>query len=346
MTQRRGRQWDGDEFPWLTGLAQRWHRRRTLGARALPGARELAARKAGSGEHISVVLPALNEAETIGGICATIRDRLMRTRPIVDELIVVDCASADGTPEIAEAQGATVYDVGDLVPDVPVVPGKGDALWRSLSVVSGDIVVWVDSDIRNFTPRFVTRLVAPLLIDPTVSFVKAFYRRPIARGDELVPDEGGRVTELLARPLLGALFPELSGFAQPLAGEYAGCVDVLRRVPFFSGYSVEVGLLIDLLDLIGLDGLAQVDLGERVHRNRPLADLGPMAYGIGRTILQRAEARGRMRQALEFPSSVFFRPTPDGMEAHEVVEIERPPMDLVGEYIAGSSDDARAVASS
>ena len=329
------------EFPWLTGLAQRWHSRRTLGARAIPSVRELAARKAGSGERVCVVLPALNEAETIGGICATIRDRLMQARPIVDELIVVDCSSTDGTPDIARVNGATVYDVGDLLPDIPAVLGKGEALWRSLSAVSGDIVVWIDSDIRNFSPRFVTRLVAPLLTDPTVSFVKAFYRRPIARGDELVPDEGGRVTELLARPLLAALFPELSGFAQPLAGEYAGTVDVLRRIPFFTGYSVEIGLLIDLLDLIGLDAMAQVDLGERVHRNRPLADLGPMAYGIGQTILHRAEARGRMRQSLEFPSSIFFRPTPDGMEAHEVVEFERLPMDL----IAGSAADEAAASS-
>lgn len=318
-----------NELPWLTGLAQRWHRRRTYGARALPTVRELADRKLGSGERVSVVLPALNESETIGEICAIIRDRLMRARPIVDELLVIDCSSTDGTPEIAEQNGARVYDVGDLVPETPVAPGKGEALWRSLSVVSGDIVVWIDSDIRNFTPRFVTRLVAPLLTDPTVSFVKAFYRRPIARGDELVPDEGGRVTELLARPLLAALFPELCGFAQPLAGEYAGTVDVLRRVPFFTGYSVEVGLLIDLLDVIGLDGLAQVDLGERIHRNRPLAELAPMAYGIGRTIMKRAEDRGRMRSTLELPSAPFLRPTPDGMEANEVIEIERPPMETI-----------------
>jgi glucosyl-3-phosphoglycerate synthase len=317
------------EVPWLTGIAQRWHRRRTYGARALPNVRELTTRKLASGERISVVLPALNEVETIGAICSAIRDRLMGSRPLVDELLVVDCSSTDGTRESAEAAGAVVHDVNDLVPELSVVPGKGEALWRSLSAVSGDIVVWIDSDIKNFHPRFVTRLVAPLLTDPSVSFVKAFYRRPIARGDDLVPDEGGRVTELLARPLLAALFPELCGFAQPLAGEYAGSVDVLKRVPFFTGYSVEVGLLIDLLDLAGLDALAQVDLGERVHRNRPLIELGPMAHGIGRTILQRAEQRGRMASSLDFPSAPFLRPTPDGIEAHEVVEIERPPMDLI-----------------
>lgn len=325
------------ELPWLTGLAQRWHRRRTFGARALPTMHELTASKLGSGERISVVLPALNESETIGEICSTIRDRLMRGRALVDELLVVDCSSTDGTPEIAEQNGARVFDVGDLMPEIPVVSGKGEALWRSLSAVEGDIVVWIDSDIRNFSPRFVTRLVAPILMDPTVSFVKAFYRRPIARGDEVVPDEGGRVTELLARPLLAALFPELCGFAQPLAGEYAGTVDVLRRVPFFTGYSVEVGLLIDLLEVIGLDGLAQVDLDERIHRNRTLAELGPMAYGIGRTILKRAEERGRLGSSVEFPTAPFLRATPDGMESSDVIELERPPLDSLGDDLAAAA---------
>jgi glucosyl-3-phosphoglycerate synthase len=181
-------------------------------------------------------------------------------------------------------------------------------------------------------------------MDPTVSYVKGFYRRPLARGDELVPDEGGRVTELLARPLIAALFPELGGFTQPLAGEYAGTVDVLRRIPFFTGYSVEVGLLIDLLDLVGLDALAQVDLGERVHRNRTLAELGPMAYTIGRTILQRAEERGRLSSAMDFPSAPFLRPTPDGMETHDVRELERPPMETV--LSQAPPDDEPAAANS
>lgn len=317
------------EFPWLTGLAQRWHRRRTFGSRSLPSAGDLAARKLASGERISVVLPALNEAATIGPICTTIRRRLIETTGLVDELIVVDCSSDDGTPEIATEAGAVVHDIADLVPEMPVVLGKGEALWRSLSAVSGDIVVWVDSDIRNFSTRFVTRLVAPILSDPTISFVKGFYRRPIARGEELIPDEGGRVTELLARPLLAALFPELAGFIQPLSGEYAGHIDALKRVPFFTGYSVEVGLLIDLLDAVGLDAMAQVDLDERIHRNRPLAELGPMAYTIGKTILRRAEERGRLRAVLDFPTAPLLRPSPDGIEIHDDIEVERPPMEMI-----------------
>ncbi|MGH2785891.1 MAG: glucosyl-3-phosphoglycerate synthase [Actinomycetota bacterium] len=321
---------EANEFPWLTGLAQRWHRRRTFGARNLPSAGELAARKLASGERISVVLPALNEAATIGPICSTIQRRLMERTGLVDELLVVDCASDDGTPDIAADAGATVHDVSDLVPEMPVVRGKGEALWRSLSVVHGDIVVWVDSDIRNFSTRFVTRLVAPILTDPTVSYVKGFYRRPVARGEELIADEGGRVTELLARPMLAALFPELSGIVQPLAGEYAGHIDILKRIPFFTGYSVEIGLLIDLLDAVGLDAMAQVDLDERVHRNRPLTELSPMAYAIGKTILRRAEERGRIRSVLDVPLAPLLRPSPDGIVVENVQELERPPMESIG----------------
>ncbi len=330
------------EFPWLTGRAQRWHRRRTFGSRVLPNAAELAARKLASGERVSVVLPALNEAGTIGGICSTIRRRLMDRTGLVDELIVVDCRSDDGTAELARDAGAVVYDINELVPEMPVVLGKGEALWRSLAAVSGDLVVWIDSDIRNFSPPFVSRLVAPILMDPTVSFVKGFYRRPIARGDELIPDEGGRVTELLARPMLAALFPELSGFVQPLAGEYAGHVDVLKRVPFFTGYSVEIGLLIDLLDTAGLDAMAQVDLDERVHRNRPLAELGPMAYAIGRTIFQRAEEHGRLRSALEHPMAPMLRPSPDGISVENVAEVERPPMELIPAYVEALREEPKA----
>jgi glucosyl-3-phosphoglycerate synthase len=332
---------DHVELQWRMGLAQRWHRRRTFAGDTLPPLDDLVARCNAAGERISVVLPALNESETIGAICRAIRHELMGSRPLVDELIVVDSSSEDGTRGIAEAAGARVYDVSELLDDVPVVPGKGEALWRSLSAVTGDIVVWIDSDIRNFSPRFVTGLVAPLLVDPTVSYVKGFYDRPILRDGELVPGEGGRVTELLARPLLAALFPELSGFAQPLAGEYAGRVEVLRRLPFFTGYSVEVGLLIDMLEVVGLDGLAQVDLGERIHRNRSLAELGPIAYAIARTILRRADSKGRVRWAGSSASSPLLVPTPDGLEAIDVPELERPP---IADVARDTASDGEATA--
>lgn len=317
------------ELGLLTARAQRWFRRRTYTAGEIPSLEELVARKRESPERVSVVLPALNEAATIEPICKAIRRDLMDGTGLVDELIVLDSGSVDGTPDLARAAGATVRDVADVLPHIPAVAGKGEALWRSLAVATGDIVCWVDSDIRNFGAHFVTRLIAPLLTDPGIAFAKAFYRRPRERGEELVADEGGRVTELLARPLLGTLFPELGGFAQPLAGEYAGRVDILRRVPFFTGYSVEVGLLIDLLDAAGLDAMAQVDLGERIHRNRPLSELGPMAHAIARTILARASDHGRLSATLDISSSAFVRPGPDGLETHDGLELERPPMDTV-----------------
>lgn len=289
----------------------RWLAHRSFAPEQLSPTLEIAGRARGRGLEVGVALPALNEAPTIGAICRTIRDELMERTGLVSELLVIDGGSADGTPQVARDAGARVVDAEEVLPHVGFAGGKGESLWRSLAVLETDIVCWIDADIRNFEPHFVTRLVAPLIDDETIAFVKATYRRPLALGDVIVPDGGGRVTELLARPLLTALFPELSGLRQPLAGEYAGRREVLVNVPFFSGYSVEVGLLIDLLEEVGLDAIAQADLGERIHRNRPLAELAPMADTIGRTILRRAAEWGRIQA------------TPDEFET---TEIERPPM--------------------
>jgi glucosyl-3-phosphoglycerate synthase len=308
------------DVPWLTRRAHRWYDRRTFSAPDIPD--DLVERK--NGLKISVALPALNEASTVGAICGSISRNLVASG-LVDELVVVDGGSDDGTANVARAAGAAVIDAASLVPRIPVVHGKGESLWRSLSYLTGDIICWIDADIANFEPHFVSRLIAPLLLDPTCMFVKGFYRRPIAHGDVLLPSGGGRVTELLARPLLNALFPELSGIIQPLSGEYAGRRDVLMQLPFFTGYSVEAGLLIDLLEVAGLDAMAQVDLGARVHRNRPLDELSPMAYAIARTILQRAEERGRIEIAHDHPSHPLLMPTLDGVDMKDVHEVERPP---------------------
>lgn len=322
------------DAPWLSGLAQRWFAQNTFDGREFPPLRALAARKRAEGLSVSVAIPALNEEETVGTICTVIRTRLIEGAGLVDELVVLDGGSTDGTAAAARAAGARVVGAAECLPEIQPLPGKGESLWRSLRVLSGDLVCWVDGDIKNFSPHFVTRLVAPLIVSPGISFVKAYYRRPLDRGGDLMQAEGGRVTELLARPLLCALFPELAGFLQPLSGEYAGRREALHRVPFLSGYSVEVGLLIDLLDLVGLDGLAQVDLTQRVHRNRPLAELSPMAYAIGRTILRRAEEWGRIRAGIDYPTNPLLLPdAAQGLRVVAVQEIERPPMELVPTYL-------------
>jgi glucosyl-3-phosphoglycerate synthase len=223
---------------------------------------------------VSVVIPAHNEQATVGAIVGTIRRHLMRRPRIVDELVVVDSRSTDATARVAEAAGASVVHQDEVTRGLPRLDGKGDALWAGLAAVGGDVVAFVDGDLRDFSPHFVSGLVGPLLTDPSVAFVKGFYHRPLVRADAVEADGGGRVTELMARPLLNLLVPELSGFVQPLAGEYAGRRRVLEQVPFVSGYGVEIAMLIDLLDLVGLDAIAQVDLGERLHRHQGTEALG------------------------------------------------------------------------
>jgi glucosyl-3-phosphoglycerate synthase len=249
-----------------------------------PGVDELVDAKARTGTTISVCLPARNEEATIGQIVASVRRNLVEHAPLVDEVIVIDDGSTDATAEAAAWEGARVLPVAEILPDLPTGSGKGNVLWLSLYACDGDIVCWLDADVRNFGPHFVTRLLGPLLTDPAIGFVKGFYRRPL-HGDAT---GGGRVTELMARPVISALFPHLAGFVQPLAGEYAGRRTLLETVPFVEGWGVEIGLLIDLVANHGIDALAQVDLDVREHRNRSLEDLGPQAMAILVTGLRRA----------------------------------------------------------
>jgi glucosyl-3-phosphoglycerate synthase len=239
------------------------------------------------GRRVSVVLPARNEAPTIGPIVRAIRKHLMRRQPLVDEVVVVDDSSTDGTPVRAASAGATVVSADDILPECAAGGGKGDAMWKSLHVTDGDLVVWCDADVRNFSPVFVAGLLGPLLTSDDVGLVKGFYERPL----DGVRGEGGRVTELMARPLISLYFPHLAGVVQPLAGEYAGRREVLERVPFVQGYGVDLGILIDVVERFGLGVLAQVDLGVRVHRNRPLHELGPQALAVLHTALARAGVR-------------------------------------------------------
>ncbi|MFI6820921.1 glucosyl-3-phosphoglycerate synthase [Micromonospora sp. NPDC050187] len=242
--------------------------------------------------RVSVVLPARNEEATVGAIVSTIREHLVDRVSLVDELIVVDSRSTDRTARVARAAGAEVVGQDEMTRSLPRLTGKGDALWAGLAAARGDVVAFIDADLREFRPHFVTGLLGPLLTDPGVDFVKGFYHRPLVGQASVEPDGGGRVTELMARPLLNLFWPELAGFVQPLAGEYAGRREVLSRVPFVSGYGVETAMLIDLLELVGLDALAQVDLGERKHRHQDTAALGRMSAQIMLTVWSRLQRRG------------------------------------------------------
>jgi len=237
-----------------------------------------------NGRTVSVVLPALNEEETVAGVVETITPLL---GGLVDELIVLDSGSTDDTEIRAVAAGARVISRETALPEVAPQPGKGEVLWRSLAATTGDVIAFVDSDLLDPDPMFVPKLLGPLLLADGVHLVKGFYRRPLKVSGREDANGGGRVTELVARPLLAALRPELSCLYQPLGGEYAGTRELLTAVPFAPGYGVEIGLLVDTYDRLGLDAIAQVNLGVRTHRNRPLTELASMSRQVIATLLQR-----------------------------------------------------------
>jgi glucosyl-3-phosphoglycerate synthase len=234
---------------------------------------------------ISVCVPARDEARTIGPIV----ESLVRLRELgaVDQVVVVD-ASRDGTGAIAAARGADVHAQADLMPGFGDVLGKGDAMWRALSVLSGDVVCFVDADTEQFGEHFACGLVGPLVVDPRVRFVKGYYRRPFRLGGELSPEGGGRVTELTARPLLQLFYPQLADVRQPLAGEISARRELLEQLPFATGYAVEIAMLIDAYELAGIDAIAQVDLDVRQNRHQPLSELGPMATAVLGAVAERA----------------------------------------------------------
>ncbi|MFI1374928.1 glucosyl-3-phosphoglycerate synthase [Streptomyces longwoodensis] len=303
---------------------ERWLATRSWSVADRPLHRVLAAKRA-AGLTVSVVLPALNEEETVGEIVAVIRHDLVQQAPLVDEIVVVDSGSTDRTAEVAAAAGARVVHRDAVLPRIPAVPGKGEVLWRSLLVTGGDIVCFIDADLREFTSDFVTGLVGPLLTEPGVDLVKGMYDRPLGGA----AGQGGRVTELMARPLLNMHWPQLAGFVQPLGGEYAARRSLLEQLPFPVGYGVELGMLVDALHLVGLDALAQVDLGVRKHRHQDGQALGRMAAAIYRTAQLRL-ARGHLIR----PALTQFERTDSGFEprTYSVDTEERPPMTEIAEY--------------
>jgi glucosyl-3-phosphoglycerate synthase len=318
----------------LLPQVEEWLRGRTSRAADWPAEKLLTAKGATT---VSVVLPARDERETVGEIVATIRRDLVEEVPLVDEVLVIDSRSADDTAAVAAAAGARVVAQDDVLPALAPMSGKGEALWKSMHVARGDLIVFVDADLRDFSSAFVTGLLGPLLTDPSVGYVKACYDRPYVAGDRFVPAGGGRVTELVARPLINMHWPLLAGVLQPLSGEYAGRRTLLERLPFVTGYGVELGLLVDVLELAGLDAIAQVDLGVRVHRHQSEEALGAMAGQILQTAWSRLERQGSV-VCLEPLSTTLtqFRRSGEGHVARvsDVAVGERPPMIDVPDYSA------------
>jgi glucosyl-3-phosphoglycerate synthase len=269
-------------------------------------------------DPITVVLPTRDVADTIG----TIVERLLSLGGLIDQVLVVDAASEDGTAEIAASLGADVHQEAQLLPEFGRVLGKGDAMWRALAVAQGELIVYIDSDTRAFSEHFATGMLGPLICEEhEVRFVKAHYHRPYTAVDgEPRPVDGGRVTELTARPLLSAFYPELAGFVQPLSGEVAAGRSFFDQLPFATGYAIETSMLLHARDLLGgTDGMAQVDLDVRHNPHQPLRALGPMAYAVLRVILERLRAEGRLTDDHAPPFQ-----TAEG-QLIQVELVERPP---------------------
>ncbi len=296
--------------------------RRTYDHRDYPPLRVLGAKR---GRLVSVCLPARNEAGTVGQAVGLIRRELMELHPVVDELIVIDDGSSDATAAVAAEAGARVVEAKGVLSDYGVEHGKGQAMWKGLHVSSGDVVVFCDADIREFHSGFVLGLVGPLLSRDDVAFVKAFYERPL----DGRPGEGGRVTELMARPLISVFFPHLNDLYQPLSGECAARRDVLEAVPFVGGYGVDLGLLVDVTARFGNASLVQSDLGERVHRNRSLAELGPQSLAVLQVGLQRAGVVAAATAGAAPDSDWTTELSRPGVEAAAVTLVERPPLSEV-----------------
>jgi glucosyl-3-phosphoglycerate synthase len=287
---------------------------------------ELARARWRTGTTISVCLPARNEAATIGGIVGAIRQELVETAGLVDEVLVLDDGSTDGTGERAAAAGAAVQPVDAILPELTPGAGKGNAMWRSLFTARGDLICWLDADIRNFGTGLITGLLGPLLVDAVTDFVKGYFRRP-ADG---LPHGGGRVTELVARPLISKLFPDLAGIVQPLSGATAGRRSVLESLPFVEGWGVEFALLVDVAERFGLDHMAQVDLGSVEHDRGTLWKLAPQAMAVMTAALRRAGL-----DPMTDPSCELLRFDAGHLPDVERVSVaERPPMSSVPAYRA------------
>ncbi|MEI8132335.1 MAG: glucosyl-3-phosphoglycerate synthase [Leptolinea sp.] len=343
MVRRKGplpERWSGAEGEMagaqaISLLVDRWFAENTFHAAEFEDLQRLVDLKKQQGLTISLVLPALNEEETVGNVIETVKSSLMDKHQLLDEIVLIDSTSSDQTREIARSMGIPVYIHQELLREYGARRGKGEALWKSLLVTKGDIVVWIDTDIVNIHPRFVYGVLGPLLINPRLQLVKGFYQRPLKTEDRLQAAAGGRVTELTARPLINLFYPELSGIIQPLAGEYGGRRKALEQISFFSGYGVEIGMLIEMFERFGLEGIGQVDLLERIHHNQSLEALSKMSFVIIQAVLRRLEHRygrslledvNKSMKLIHYANDNYY------LEVEELSERERPPMVELPEY--------------
>ena len=312
-----------------------WLHSHTFHHRQFSDLKKLVECKEKRGLKISLCFPTLNEEKTIGKSIVVMKSELMDRYPLIDEIAVIDSGSTDKTMAIAEKFGATTYSAADCLPKSGTFRGKGENLWKALYLLKGDIIVYVDADINNIHHRFAYGLLGPLLENPEIKFVKAFYNRPFQGPVGIVPTGGGRVTEILIRPLFSQFFPELSGLIQPLSGEYCGYRKIFEQIPFPIGYGVETGMLIDIFQRWGLQAMAQTNLELRIHRNQTVSSLGKMSFGILQTFWDRL----RQYRGLEHiaPNSYLLRQMQlvngeTQLLEHEIREHERPPIIELEEY--------------
>ena len=284
---------------------------------------------------ISLCIPTFNEEGTIEKVVTVLKTKLMDQYKLLDEIAVIDSGSSDKTLEISKKAGADTYKAADHLFKKDNIRGKGENLWKALYLLKGDIICWVDGDIKNIHPRFVYGTVGPLLTNNRIKYVKPFYKRPLKVGDKIQPLGGGRVTELTIRPLFNMFFPRLSGFIQPLSGEGAGRREILERIPYFTGYGVETGMLIDLVKKFGLDAIAQVDLHKRVHRNQELSSLSNMGFTILQVFAKRANTLGKLVLVKKIRNKYRVIERADNeyqLKNKIIAEKERPPMITIKKY--------------
>jgi glucosyl-3-phosphoglycerate synthase len=319
----------------ISVLVDKWFAENTFHADEFQDLDYLLSLKRERGLSISLALPALNEQETVGNVIQTIKESLVKAAPLLDEIVLIDSNSEDRTRAIAQRLDIPIHIHQEVLPNYGSRGGKGEALWKSLYCTRGDILIWLDTDIVNIHPRFAYGLIGPLLLRSDIQFVKGFYRRPLRVGDKVQAGGGGRVTELTARPLLNLFYPELSGVIQPLSGEYGGTRAALEQLSFFSGYGVEIGLLIDMMDKFGLKAIAQVDLQERIHHNQPLEALSKMSFAIIQAVMQKLESRygqnllenvNKTMKLIRYEQESFM------LDIEEIAERDRSPMIEIPEY--------------